>query len=65
MDGSNETGKVVVFGPVLDPQAVYGLGVVEVDSEEEVKQFTANNPATKLHRYEYYPMMAIIPQSQK
>ena len=56
-------GKVVVFGPVLDPQSVYGLGVVGVDSEEEVKQMTANDPAININRYEYYPMMAITPTS--
>ncbi len=25
-------GKVLVFGPVLDPKAIYGLGIVAVDS---------------------------------
>ena len=57
-------GKVIVFGPVLDPQSVYGLGVVVVDDEEEVKQMTLNDPAIKINRYEYYPMMAVTPQSQ-
>ena len=54
-------GKVVVFGPVLDPQAVYGLGIVAVDDEEEVKFMIANDPAIKINRYEYHPMMAITP----
>jgi uncharacterized protein len=57
-------GKVIVFGPVLDPQSVYGLGIVAVDNEEEVKQMTNNDPAIKINRYEYYPMMAVVPQSQ-
>jgi uncharacterized protein len=57
-------GKVIVFGPVLDPQSVYGLGIVAVDNEEEVKQMTTNDPAIKINRYEYYPMMAVVPQSQ-
>jgi len=56
-------GKVVVFGPVLDPQSVYGLGIVAVDNEEEVKAMMANDPAVKINRYEYYPMKAITPQS--
>ena len=62
--GLMKQGKVVVFGPVLDPQGVYGLGVVAVDSEEEVKQMTASDPAIKVNRYEYYPMKAITPQGQ-
>lgn len=57
-------GKVVVFGPVLDPQGVYGFGVVAVDNEEEVKQITSNDPAIKVNRYEYYPMMAVTPSAQ-
>jgi uncharacterized protein len=57
-------GKVIVFGPVLDPQSVYGLGIVAVDNEEEVKQMTTNDPAIKINRYEYHPMMAVVPESQ-
>jgi uncharacterized protein len=57
-------GKVIVFGPVLDPQSVYGLGIVAVDNEEEVKQMITNDPAIKINHYEYYPMMAVVPQSQ-
>jgi uncharacterized protein len=54
-------GKVVVFGPVLDPGEVYELGVISVDNEEEVKEFIANDPAAKINRYEYFPMIAIVP----
>ncbi len=54
-------GKVIVFGPVLDPNSVYGLGIVAVDDEEEVKNIAANDPAVKINRLEYHPMMAITP----
>ena len=27
-------GKVLVFGPVLDPKSPYGLGIIEVDNEQ-------------------------------
>lgn len=57
-------GKVVVFGPVLDPASVYGLGVVTMD-EEEVKQVIKDDPAAKINRYEYHPMMAVVPGSQE
>ena len=57
-------GKVVVFGPVLDPASVYGLGVVEMDNDE-VKQVTMDDPAAKINRYEYYPMMAVTPSNQE
>lgn len=54
-------GKVLAFGPVLDPQSVYGLGIVEVDNEEQVKDMIANDPATGLNKYEYYLMKAVVP----
>lgn len=55
-------GMVVVFGPVLDPAATYGLGIVCVEQEDEVKNMIANDPAATINTYEYYPMMAIVPQ---
>jgi uncharacterized protein len=54
-------GKVLAFGPVLDPKTVYGLGIVVVDDESEVKDFILNDPAGKINKYEYFPMKAIVP----
>jgi hypothetical protein len=39
---------------------VYGLGIIEVDSEDEVKAFIANDPANKINTYEYYQMLAAV-----
>lgn len=55
-------GYVIAFGPVLDPASIYGLGIVAVENEEQVKEFIANDPATGLNTYEYFPMMAVVPQ---
>lgn len=54
-------GKVLVFGPVLDPKEIYGLGIVSVDSEQEVQDLIANDPAGKINKYEYFPMNAVVP----
>lgn len=54
-------GKVLAFGPVLDPSEVYGLGIIAVDDEQEVAELIANDPAAKINRYEYFPMRAIVP----
>jgi uncharacterized protein len=54
-------GKVLVFGPVLDPKGPYGLGIVAVELEEEVVSFIENDPASKLNTYEYFQMRAVIP----
>lgn len=54
-------GMVLAFGPVMDPKGVYGLGIVEVSSEQEVKDMIANDPANGLNTYEYYLMRAVVP----
>src|SRR6185369_16641144 len=44
-------GKVIVFGPVLDPAGPYGLGVICAEDDEDVKSFMANDPANGLNTY--------------
>src|ERR1700761_7378443 len=55
-------GFVITFGPVIDPKCVYGLGIVAAESFEQVEEFIKNDPADKLGNYEYYQMMAIVPE---
>lgn len=59
--GLMNKGRVIVFGPVFDPKETYGLGVVAVDSEEQLAELIKNDPAISINRYEYYPMRAIVP----
>jgi uncharacterized protein len=54
-------GKVYAFGPVMDPTGIYGLGVVGVDNEQELKNMIENDPAGKINKYEYFPMKAVVP----
>jgi uncharacterized protein len=53
-------GKILVFGPVLDPKEVYGIGIVSVESEQEVQDLIAGDPAGKINNYEYFPMKAVV-----
>lgn len=39
-----QPGKVVAFGPVLDPAGVWGMALVEVESEQEARALTAADP---------------------
>jgi uncharacterized protein YciI len=55
-------GKVIVFGPVLHPESVYGIGVIAVNNEDEIKEFIANDPATSINHYEYHKLMAVLPE---
>jgi uncharacterized protein len=54
-------GKVYAFGPVIDPKEIYGLGIVAVKNEQELKDLIENDPAGKINKYEYFPMKAIVP----
>jgi uncharacterized protein YciI len=55
-----ERGKVLLFGPVADPEGPWGLGVVKAQSEEEVRTFEAGDPAIQSGRgfsYKTLPML--------
>jgi uncharacterized protein len=55
-----EKGICVVFGPVLDPQGVYGVAIVGVEEEADILEIEANDPTVKagINRFESYPMVA-------
>jgi uncharacterized protein YciI len=58
-------GRVVVFGPVLDPKGVWGMGVVRARDEAEMQTMLAGDPVIVANRgfsYEMLPMMrAVVP----
>ncbi len=39
-----DSGRMVVFGPILDSTGSWGLGVVEADDEDELRAFAAQDP---------------------
>ena len=54
-----DEGKVLVFGPVLDPKEVFGIAIIDVNEEAEMRALIASDPAVKagIHvRDEFYPM---------
>ncbi len=55
-------GRVVVFGPVMDPRGVFGMGVVKVADEAELRAMLDRDPVTiaGLGRWEYAPMRAVV-----
>ena len=55
-----DKGVMLIFGSVLDPNAVYGLGIVAVYTEDQVKELIDNDPASKINIYEYHPMIAMV-----
>lgn len=55
-----DTGTMLIFGPVLDPKGVYGLGIVAVKDEAELQSLIENDPASRINEYEYHPMLAVM-----
>jgi uncharacterized protein YciI len=51
-----ERGIAVVFGPVMDPKGVYGMGVYDVADEAAMRQLLDADPAKGLLQYEVMPM---------
>jgi uncharacterized protein YciI len=42
-----ESGQMVVFGPVLDEEGSWGLGVIDAEDEEELRAWAADDPAVR------------------
>src|SRR4051812_22975766 len=55
-----DDGTVIVLGPVADPKGGYGISVLALDSEEQLNELVADDPANGLCQYEVYPMMATV-----
>lgn len=53
-----ERGKLLLYGPVLSPEGAFGLGILEVQDEEEVRRFGENDPSVRagLNRFEFCPI---------
>jgi uncharacterized protein len=57
-----DEGRVIVFGPVLHPDGAFGMGIIQVDNEDEAKSLAENDPSitSGLNTYEIYLMPNIV-----
>ncbi len=57
-----ERGRILVFGPVRDSTGAWGLGVIESDSDDEVRALIDGDPANTsgLARFEIGRMPAAV-----
>lgn len=58
-------GHVIVFGPVRDPAAVYGILVMQLPEDMVPDQLVNEDPVLKADRgfrFEIHPMQAVLPQ---
>lgn len=56
-------GVALAFGPVADPAGAWGLGLVEVQDEAELKTFADGDPAIasgRGFRYESLPIVSLV-----
>ena len=51
-----EKGIAIVFGPVMDPAGVYGVGIYQVKDEQEMQELIDGDPALGLLEYNVFPM---------
>jgi uncharacterized protein len=57
-------GIAIVFGPVMDPKGVYGIGVYQVQDEAEMRGLLDQDPANGLLHYEVLPMPRAVVGTQ-
>ncbi len=53
-------GIALIFGPVMDPNGVYGIGVYQVRDEAEMRDLVDHDPANGLLRYEIWQMPRLV-----
>lgn len=61
--GLMEDGKVLLVGPVLDPRASFGIGIVQLPEGEDPLPLGTHDPAITANRgfsFEIYPMPRIM-----
>ena len=51
-------GTVLAYGPVLDPEASFGVCMLETADAAEAEEFAQNDPSVKcgMNRYQLAPM---------
>ncbi len=55
-----KAGKAIVFGPVGDPNGVYGILIYDAATEAEMQDKLQHDPARGLLLYEVLPMIRAI-----
>lgn len=53
------SGKVVAYGPVMDPRGAYGIAILEVEDENSARNIAENDPVVLSNvgfKIEVHPM---------
>jgi uncharacterized protein YciI len=51
-------GKLLIFGPVMAPEAAFGMAVFEVGDETELREIMEKDPTVRagLNKFDFHPM---------
>ena len=51
-------GKLLIFGPVMAPEAAFGMAVFEVRDETELREIMEKDPTVRagLNKFDFHPM---------
>src|ERR1700743_3555230 len=65
--GLFDQGKVLIFGPVLDPTDNFGMGVLEVADLAEAEQLMAQDPTALagLNRFRISPLVVCAARAKE
>ncbi len=55
-----EQGIAIVFGPVMDPAGVYGIGIHRAEDEAEMRELISHDPARSILKYDVLPMAQVV-----
>jgi len=53
-----EAGRLLLYGPVMATSGAFGLGILEVEGEQEARQFGKGDPSVSagMNTFEIHPM---------
>ena len=63
LEGSGRQGTAIAFGPVADPKGGWGVGIIAVGDDDELRHLQNGDPAIRADigiKYEVYPMSTVM-----
>jgi uncharacterized protein YciI len=65
--GFFDDGTVLAYGPVLDPEGAFGIGLLEMEDEAEARRFAENDPSVQagMNGFTIVPMRIAAAQGSR
>jgi uncharacterized protein YciI len=61
-----ESGRVLLYGPVMAMKGAFGMAILEVADEAEARRFGEDDPSVRagLNRFEIHPMRVVASRAR-